>query len=73
MQNPNEKENEKPGADCQTSPFATSFLFVGKKVKIYLKRKGINFPILSKGLAFKNTIIKDLDKIMTSQFSLDRR
>ena len=28
-----EKENEKTGASCQTSPFAISFLFVGKKGK----------------------------------------
>ena len=31
MQKSTEKENEKSGASCQTSPFANSFLFVGKK------------------------------------------
>ena len=29
----NEKENEKAGAGCQTSPFAIDFLFVGKESK----------------------------------------
>ena len=58
MQKSNEKKPEKAGAGCQTSPFAISFLFAGKKSKGYFNRKDAKFRILNNGLRLNTETLK---------------